>query len=463
MSKIICAALAALCCCFALSAQTTAAYRRYATQEYMRQVAKQDPDFIKNQAAVEQHTAKFQRTGRPDTISIALVFHIFTGGKKRAIRPQDVVRQLNQVSFDFWAAGGHPYAKDTDYKKIDLDASKFFRHPADRLKGFARQASQPLIQFCLPEQDDTGKKTPGIVYVNANKDVWGMSDSLKRSDRGGSSPWDTKRYCNVWVAPLAGGVAGYAQMPGGPAATDGIVLNANYFAEEKVIRKEEDPYALGRTLVHLMGSYLNLYELWNEAQPCADDYVWDTPIHNAPNHTLDTYQHVSTCEGNPVEMTMNLMDNTRDTAQYMFTAGQVMRMQATLAKGGPRYDLRNTPVQCPFKKGKVVDEVAERITETAGPERDSTARSNTLQLQVQPNPTEGLFTVTIGGIPHPESPCRVQVFNENGAVVWNALAPATGGTESLVSLDGRNWSAGLYLIQVRNDEAYKTAKVVIER
>jgi hypothetical protein len=61
--------------------------------------------------------------------------------------------------------------------------------------------------------------------------------------------------------------------------------------------------ALCRTLTHLMGNYLNLYDLWNESQPCADDYVDDTPIHNAPNGRFWQYRHVSTCDGSPVEMT----------------------------------------------------------------------------------------------------------------------------------------------------------------
>jgi Pregnancy-associated plasma protein-A/Secretion system C-terminal sorting domain len=444
--------------CYGIMAQQVAV-RRYGTQTYMRELAKKYPDLIKNKAAIERYTFDFGRTGSIDTITIAVVLHVFNTAKGKAIRSQDILRQLNRLTLDFWAAGGHPYLKDS-YKKGDINDNQVFLHKADKEKGFARLAGQPLIQFCLPEQDAKGNKTTGIVYVNSAKAAWGMSDSLKRSDRGGSSPWDTKRYCNVWIVPLANGIAGYAQMPGGPAETDGIVLNTAYFAEDKVIKKEEDPYALGRTLVHLMGSYLNLYELWNDEQPCTDDYVEDTPIHNAPNHVLDIYQHVSTCDGNPVEMTMNFMDNTRDTAQYMFTYGQIMRMQATLAVDGPRHDLRKTPVQCQFKKGNLTDEVAERVE---SPNRlDSTLLKRSLQLQVIPNPTDGYFSITISGIPQPETPCRVKVFNETGDLVWDGMAAATGGSSAQVQLNGRQWPAGLYLVQALQDGVGSTVKVIIE-
>jgi len=38
------------------------------------------------------------------------------------------------------------------------------------------------------------------------------------------NPWPTDRYLNMWVCQLTGGLLGYAQFPGGPAATDGVVI-----------------------------------------------------------------------------------------------------------------------------------------------------------------------------------------------------------------------------------------------
>jgi hypothetical protein len=41
--------------------------------------------------------------------------------------------------------------------------------------------------------------------------------------------------------------------------------------------------------VHLVANYLGIYELWNEVTPClADDFVDETPNHNAPNDLIGT-------------------------------------------------------------------------------------------------------------------------------------------------------------------------------
>jgi hypothetical protein len=126
-------------------------------------------------------------------------------------------------------------------------------------------------------------------------------------------------------------------MPGGPAATDGVVINARYFG---IKNDRNDPFGRGKTLTHLVASYLGLYELWNSLEPCFDDRVYDTPVHNDPNAGAGIEgRHVSTCYGHELEMYMNFMDNTEDSLLCMFTRGQVLRMQGMLSEGGPRNGL----------------------------------------------------------------------------------------------------------------------------
>jgi hypothetical protein len=120
-------------------------------------------------------------------------------------------------------------------------------------------------------------------------------------------------------------------MPGGPSATDGIVLDYRFLGSLGTVKA---PYDQGKTLTHLVGNYLGLNDLWGNGH-CADDLVDDTPPHNAPNFGCPGYRHISTCDDNPVEMTMNFMDNTDDACMYMFTAGQVRRMRAALGESGP--------------------------------------------------------------------------------------------------------------------------------
>lgn len=51
-----------------------------------------------------------------------------------------------------------------------------------------------------------------------------MYDHVKSSAAGGVNPWPSGRYLNIWVCQLGGGLLGYAQFPGGPAETDGVVI-----------------------------------------------------------------------------------------------------------------------------------------------------------------------------------------------------------------------------------------------
>ena len=126
---------------------------------------------------------------------------------------------------------------------------------------------------------------------------------------GGSTTWDSEKYLNIWVVSFPDSISGYAQMPAGPAVTDGIVIDARYFGKKGTTDKDF-PYTEGKTLTHLLGSYLNVYELWSKTRQCGDDGVDDTPIQNAPTLGCVDYRHVSTCDGNPVAMSMNFMDNT---------------------------------------------------------------------------------------------------------------------------------------------------------
>jgi anti-anti-sigma factor len=47
---------------------------------------------------------------------------------------------------------------------------------------------------------------------------------VKSAATGGADPWPSDRYLNIWVCTLARGLLGYAQFPGGPPATDGVVI-----------------------------------------------------------------------------------------------------------------------------------------------------------------------------------------------------------------------------------------------
>ncbi|HKK13025.1 MAG TPA: zinc metalloprotease [Flavobacteriaceae bacterium] len=161
----------------------------------------------------------------------------------------------------------------------------------------------------------------------STKSSWGTSDAMKFSSEGGIDATDPSTNLNVWVCEIGGGILGYAQFPGGPEATDGVVIGPNYFGETS------GPYGQGRTATHEIGHWLNLRHIWGDGRCKQDDFVADTPSSDRPNYGCPSYPTVH-CRS--TDMTMNYMDYTDDNCMYMFTNGQSDRARAIFLSGGPR-------------------------------------------------------------------------------------------------------------------------------
>ncbi|MEY2559004.1 MAG: hypothetical protein QOE34_2429 [Verrucomicrobiota bacterium] len=188
------------------------------------------------------------------------------------------------------------------------------------------------VKFALAKKDPNGKATNGITRTKTTEGSFGTDDKVKRASTGGKTAWPTSKYLNLWVCSLGGGLLGYAQFPGGPAATDGVVILNTAFGTTGTAA---DPFNLGRTAVHEVGHWLNLNHIWGDTSDCSGtDHVGDTPGAQLPNYGKPVFPHVSCTNGPNGDMFMNYMDYVDDAAMVMFSAGQVARMQATLA--GPR-------------------------------------------------------------------------------------------------------------------------------
>lgn len=173
----------------------------------------------------------------------------------------------------------------------------------------------------------------GVTRKATNKTSWRTNDDMKRSSRGGIDPTSPTTKLNIWVCNLSNSILGYAQFPGGNPATDGVVIDNNAFGRGNY--NLFSAFNLGRTATHEVGHWLNLRHIWGDAT-CGNDFVDDTPQHNASNGGCPTYPHYSTCAGTPIEMTMNYMDYTNDACMYVFSKGQAARMWATFASGAGR-------------------------------------------------------------------------------------------------------------------------------
>jgi len=172
-----------------------------------------------------------------------------------------------------------------------------------------------------------------VTRTKTTKPSFTADEGVKRASTGGIGPLDPEKYLNLWVCPLGGGLLGYAQFPGGPIATDGVVINYRSFGSTGTA---EVPFDLGRTATHEVGHYFNLRHIWGDTEDCSGtDFVADTPNCAGPNFGTPMFPTVTCSNGPNGDMFMNYMDYVDDAAMFLFTSQQVVRMRTALDTSRP--------------------------------------------------------------------------------------------------------------------------------
>jgi hypothetical protein len=193
-------------------------------------------------------------------------------------------------------------------------------------------ASQVPTEFAgLVADSEITFSLAGVFRHSNSRTSWGTNDLVKST----YPPITPETHLNIWVCNIGGGILGYAQFPGGPTATDGVVVGPNFFGTTGYLSA---PFDEGRTTTHEVGHYLNLRHIWGDGRCRQDDFVSDTPSSDGPNYGCPSYPTVN-CRSN--DMTMNYMDYVDDACMYMFTEGQKSRMRSIFASGGPRSAMVN--------------------------------------------------------------------------------------------------------------------------
>jgi hypothetical protein len=159
-------------------------------------------------------------------------------------------------------------------------------------------------------------------------------DDVKSSTTGGADPWPGDDYLNLWVCnelrdEIGRVILGYAQFPGGPPTTDGVVIANFCFGKNGTA---QPPFDHGRTATHEIGHWLDLRHIWGDGRgSCSgSDLVDDTPIQADATFHLPTFPQISCNNAPNGNMFMNYMDYTDDAGMFMFTNGQSRRMDACL-------------------------------------------------------------------------------------------------------------------------------------
>ncbi|GAB3830384.1 GEVED domain-containing protein [Hymenobacter jeollabukensis] len=319
MKKTVYAALA--CLGLLTSAAQAQSVRQCATVENLQAQLAADPSLAARRAAIEAQAQAYvsgksndaQRTNA--VITIPVVVHVLYNTSAQNISDAQIQSQLDVLN--------------QDYSKTNSDYTK-------TPSAFAGLVANVGIQFVLAKQTPTGAATTGIERKQTSTTSWGTNDAMKKASTGGLDAWNSSKYLNLWVCNLSGGVLGYAQFPGGAAATDGVVILTTAFGKGG---SAVAPFNLGRTATHEVGHWLNLNHIWgDDGTACTGtDNVSDTPNQADENYGTPTYPNPS-CS-NTSDMFMNYMDYVDDAAMYMFSTGQSSRMNALFATGGARVGL----------------------------------------------------------------------------------------------------------------------------
>jgi len=295
-----------------------------ASMKVLNQQLRDNPGLEQRMFDIEKHTrefiaAKSSATGKgkpgsggggttptpyTGTVNIPVYVHVIYSNSSQNISDTQIYSQITVLNNDF---------NDSNYSDVPTE--------------FQNVGANIDINFTL-----------NSVNITRHSDAtasWGTNNSVKTKYP------PVAGYLNFWVCNIGGGILGYAQFPGGNAATDGVVVGTEYFGS--ILLDPDgyygnpattyfDSYNKGRTATHEVGHWLNLRHIWGDGRCQQDDFVADTPSSDRANYGCPA--PVVHCQS--TDMTMNYMDYTDDACMNMFTLGQNDRMRAIFASGGSR-------------------------------------------------------------------------------------------------------------------------------
>ena len=259
------------------------------------------PAFRANQMRLEGATArrremKFDARTAP-IVTVKTIVHVVFKTAEQNISDAQIKSQIAVLNRDFRATNPDKSKVPAPWKGLVADSR---------------------IQFKLAR----------VTRTQTTVAAFSHDDKMKKASTGGIAPITPKTHLNIWVCALGGGLLGYAQFPGGPTSTDGVVINFRAFGTTGTAQA---PFNKGRTATHEVGHYFNLRHIWGDTPDCSgSDLVADTPNCAGPNFGEPAFPTITCGNGPSGDMFVNYMDYTDDAAMFMLTTQQAVRMRATL-------------------------------------------------------------------------------------------------------------------------------------
>ncbi len=309
MKKVLLILSALLISLGTIKAQTD----RCGTMENLARLEAQDPGLAGRMNSIEQQIQSRMANNKSwrtsGVITIPVVFHVLysTNNATQNVSLARIQAQLTVLNQDYSAT-------NTDITSVP--------------SVFQSAVGTMGVQFCLAVRDPNGNVTDGIIRKQTATTSFSTNDNIKNDATGGDNAWPSSDYLNIWIGNLGGGLLGYAQFPGGAAATDGVVVLNGSVGGPGALGTTAS-YNRGRTATHEVGHWLNLRHIWGDSN-CGNDFVADTPTQQAANFGCPNFPHVTCSNGPNGDMSMNYMDYVDDACMYMFTAGQGTRINTSI-------------------------------------------------------------------------------------------------------------------------------------
>ena len=160
-------------------------------------------------------------------------------------------------------------AAELKLAKIKVVVNVVYKEPSQNISDAQINSQIKALNLDFRAKNSDKKKTPAVwnglvadsqvefalykvTRTRTTQSSFGADDSVKRASTGGVAPLNPSRYLNLWVCALGDGLLGYAQFPGGPKSTDGVVINYRAFGTTGTA---QSPFNKGRTATHEVGHY----------------------------------------------------------------------------------------------------------------------------------------------------------------------------------------------------------------
>lgn len=294
--------------------------RSCGTMEYLQQQISADPQRAVLLQQADDHAAQYAvdhaHSEARSLVIVPVVVHVVWNTSSDNVSDARIQAQIDQLNLDF--------------SRTNSDAGNT---PA----AFAGLAANTDILFCLAQRDPSGNATSGIERRQTSTTSFNTNDNVKRYNNGGLNAWPDDDYLNLWICDLGSGLLGYAQFPGGPASTDGVVVDYSTVGS-MAVPGTGGVFKYGRSATHEIGHWMNLRHIWgDDGNGCnGSDQVADTPNQADETYGCPSFPRVSCSNGPNGDMFMNYMDYSDDLCMNLFTIGQADRMQSVFSNGGDR-------------------------------------------------------------------------------------------------------------------------------